>query len=464
MEGVILVIDDQPEVTGLVGRTLSGRGYRVESRGDAESARSWFAANGAGVSLVILDLDLGGGQEEGLALLGFIKRTSPDCPVVMLSGKGSPAVAARAVRAGAADFLEKGLYLTEKLEMSVRRIEDFVRAVEENRRLVTRERGLDAKAELYDLDQADRYTFVGSSPAARALASEAERIARIPRPVLITGERGTGKELVAALVHRASPRAGGPFVVVNAAAVAVSLFESEFFGHEKGAFTGADERRRGRLELADGGTLFLDEVSNMDPAVQEKLLRVIEYTEFQRVGGSETVRADVRFIAATNADLEAAMVAGGFRRDLYDRLAFEVIRVPPLAERLDDVGPLAGHFAGLFAREVPAVGLKTFGPDAVAALKARPWPGNVRELKAAVERIAARSPGRRVSAADVEAVLGAPAAGHSPPGTNFDEVVRAVQRDLLTKALEAEGGNQKRAAARLGLTYDRVRYYRSKLR
>ena len=277
----------------------------------------------------------------------------------------------------------------------------------------------------------------------------------MPRPVLIVGERGTGKELVASYIHQRSQRAAGPFITVNCAALSGNLLESEMFGHEKGAFTGATGRKPGRFELADGGTLFLDEIGNMSDDFQEMILRVVEYQRFERVQGTETVEVDVRILAATNADMEAAMAAGKFRRDLYDRLAFKVIRVPPLRERPEDVGPLVEYFLSELQREVPSIGRKRVAAGGIERLKECGWPGNVRQLRNLVERLALETRGDEINV-DGLAPDDRQAAGR---GGTFAEKVEHLERSLVEEALTAARGNQRAAARSLGVTYDQFRHY-----
>ncbi len=341
--------------------------------------------------------------------------------------------------------------------------------------------------------------LLGESPAFLALAEEISRVAPVDRPVLVIGERGTGKELVAARLHFLSQCWDGPFVKLNCAALAESLLESELFGHEAGAFTGAARRRAGRFELADSGSLFLDEIAAATPAVQEKLLRVIEYGAFERVGGNATVNVGVRVIGATNEDLPEAASAGRFRADLLDRLAFEVITLPPLRARREDIPLLADHFGREMAKELSWPQFPGFSPAALDQLLAHPWPGNVRELRNAVERSVARAdpeaPIESVTldpfaspyplaasprATSLEAtrprdaeppVAEAPPAPDSPaaappkegvlsdPLRAFDlrEALKRVEHDLLQQALTAQRFNQRAPAKQLGLSYDQLR-------
>jgi transcriptional regulator with GAF, ATPase, and Fis domain len=293
-------------------------------------------------------------------------------------------------------------------------------------------------------------------------------VARVPRPVLILGERGTGKELVAAAIHRISPRAQRPFITMNCAAVTETLLESELFGHEPGAFTGATKRKEGKFELAHGGTLFLDEIGNMSLEFQQKILRVLEYPRFERVAGTQTIEVDVRVIAATNSDLHAEMSEGKFRRDLYDRLTFEVIQLPPLRERMEDVPVLAVHFLSMFRADVPGIVAREFTGAALEKLVEYDFPGNVRELKNVVERAAYACDRPAIDAADVvralppSAASGAAAADTAhfvdDPSLPLPERTAAFEKAICKDALERARWNQREAAESLGMTYDQFRH------
>ncbi|WP_340116537.1 phage shock protein operon transcriptional activator [Pelagibius sp. 7325] len=333
--------------------------------------------------------------------------------------------------------------------------------------------------------------LLGQSPAFMTLAEQISRVAPLDRPVLVIGERGTGKELVAARLHFLSRRWGGPFVKLNCAALAESLLETELFGHEAGAFTGAAKRRAGRFEIADSGSLFLDEIAASSPAVQEKLLRVIEYGAFERVGGNATLQVDVRVIGATNEHLPAAAAEGRFRADLLDRLAFEVLTLPPLRARPEDIPLLTSHFAREMAKELDWPQFPGFTDAAMERLLAHDWPGNVRELRNVVERSVARgkpdeeiatvvidpfaspwtlaplSAARIGTKAGTEPTKGPEAAtGNTTPGSilsdptrafDLDAALKRVEHDLLSQALAAQRYNQRAAAKQLGLTYDQLR-------
>lgn len=321
--------------------------------------------------------------------------------------------------------------------------------------------------------------MLGASPAFGAMLEQVSRLAPLDRPALIIGERGTGKELVAARLHYLSPRWEQPLVKLNCAALTESLLESELFGHEAGAFTGATRRHVGRFERADGGSLFLDELGTLPARMQEKILRVIEYGEFERVGGSETLNADVRIVGATNEDLPTLAREGRFRADLLDRLAFDVIHVPPLRARPEDILELAQHFAVAFTAELKRPFFPGFSESAVDALLAWPWPGNVRELKNAVERSIYRAaePERVVDEIHFDPFAhgrddkptardgyapGAAAAGGAPAQAaalplDFRAVVASFEQRLLTRALAAADGNRRVAAESLALSYDQLR-------
>ncbi|MCA9667669.1 MAG: sigma-54-dependent Fis family transcriptional regulator [Myxococcales bacterium] len=458
---MIIAVDDQAEVRELVEELFSARGQRVRTFSDGEAALSCLAENRADVDLVLLDLDLGPAARGGLSLLEEIRERDEELPVIILTGKGTMESAVAAMKAGASDFIEKDPYLEDKIELSLGKIERVLAALRERDALAEKSRDLQQRVDSLMADVEARYRIVGESGSLRGVLERALRVAQLPRPVLILGERGTGKELVAHAIHQASPRASGAFVVMNCAAVTETLLESELFGHEKGAFTGATQRKQGKFELADGGTLFLDEIGNMSLEFQVKILRVLEYQRFARVAGSRELSVDVRVIAATNANLERAMSEGTFRRDLYDRLAFEVIRLPPLRERPGDIAVLAQHFVDRFRREVGGVRCRTVGDAAVAALCAYAFPGNVRELKNVVERAAYAAEGDVLGAAEVEAALptgGGPVVSASADEGDFTTQIEGFERRLLTDALGRTEWNQKEAAALLGLSYDQFRH------
>ncbi|MEZ4240406.1 MAG: sigma 54-interacting transcriptional regulator [Myxococcota bacterium] len=370
---------------------------------------------------------------DGLARL---RALDPVAPIVAVAAAGDVDTASAVVHAGASDLLVLGPQLGDRIRTVLRKLAPVVRLREENQRL----RG-----------GAEPVALLGGSAAMRRVREQIARVARVPRPVLVIGERGSGKELVAQALHAASG-VQGPLVVVNCAAFADALLETELFGHERGAYTGADRRVAGRFELAHGGTLFLDEVATMSLAFQQKVLRVVEYGVFTRVGGTSEIRTTARVVAATNAVLDERIASGAFLPDLYDRLAFEVIRVPPLRERPDDVPALAAHFLARFAREVPEIAGRTLSASALRALAAYPFPGNVRELKHLVERAAYRGDEGPIDASDL---------GLAPPGEGgtLEQRVDAFRRAVVVDALREADGNQAAAARALGTTYDQLRHW-----
>ncbi|HEX6883212.1 MAG TPA: sigma-54 dependent transcriptional regulator, partial [Planctomycetota bacterium] len=335
------------------------------------------------------------------------------------------------MRAGAYDFLQKP-FEPELVERTLARACERTQLLAQNRALQGARGGPEP---------------VAVDPRSQALLARTRKAAQSDATVLLLGESGTGKEVLARELHRASPRADGPFVAVNCAALNEALLESELFGHEKGAFTGAHQARAGCIETAHGGTLFLDEVGDMSPALQAKCLRVLEERRFERVGGRRTLAVDLRLIAATNRDLAGRVAAGEFRADLFYRLNVIVLELPPLRERPLDVEALARHFVAGLAAEVKRPGL-ALSPEAVAALRAHPWPGNVRELRNACERAVVLAAGETLEPEDLGLEPGAEAAD---PAGGFHGRVEAFRRELLRQTLAESGGNQSEAARRLGL-------------
>ena len=448
----ILVVDDQAELRSHLSQLLTERGKEVRVVACAEEAFA-LLDRGEPFDLVILDLDLGPQRMDGGTALQLLRRDRPDLPVIILTGNATIDGAVAAIKGGAADFLEKDVHLSDRVTISIEKIERMLSALKDNRRLKRENRYLRAERE--------RVNALVAGEGLAPLLERIDRVAKVPRPVMILGERGTGKELVAYEIHRRSPRAEGPFVVFNCAAVAESLLESELFGHEKGAFTGAAARKAGRFELADGGTLFLDEVADMSEAFQAKVLRAVEYQRFERVAGTQTLEVDVRVVSATNADMKKRIAEGRFRADLFDRLAFEVIELPPLRTRKADVPALARHFLTRFAQEAHTRP-RELSPGAVAALSAYDYPGNVRELKHVVERAAFRCDADALTREAVEAALPATAAtapdSQAASSGTFEQRVEAFEKAMLVKALLDHHYSQKDAAAQLGLTYDQFRH------
>jgi psp operon transcriptional activator len=297
--------------------------------------------------------------------------------------------------------------------------------------------------------------IIGNSKELLYVLKQAEAFASAPRPLIIRGERGTGKEMVALFIHSKSPFSTGPFVAVNCAVFNDELLASELFGHEKGAFTGAASQRRGCLEKAAGGTLFFDEVGNMSFRFQESLLRVLETKKFERLGGRETLTSNARFIFATNADLEAMMAQGDFRKDLYDRIAFVTLTLPPLRQRREDIPMLISHFTQMLASEIPNFEPRRFSAEAVRQMVQYYWPGNIRELKNVVERLLLQPGEDMVLTSDLPLEITAAA----PAGKTFNEKVEALKKHLILSAWLDSGKNQKKAADKLGISYDQFRHY-----
>lgn len=416
MGGRLLVVEDRDSLRRMLERALAGEGYRVVAVASGEEGIERLSAEE--FDLVLTDLKLPGAS--GLDVLEAARERRPGVPVVLLTGYGSVPTAVEAMRGGAYHFLEKPV-----------EIDDLTR-------LVAEAIGETGDGELPGLRLPGGPSIVGRHPRLRTALKLLERVAPTESTVLLTGESGTGKELFARAIHRLSPRAGGPFVALNCAAIPESLVENELFGHERGAFTGADRRQAGRFEAADGGTLFLDEIGELPLAVQGKVLRVLEERTFERVGGGATLTADVRLVAATNRDLRAMTESGGFRSDLYFRLDVFPIELPPLRERRSDLTYLVRH---LVARISERLGRK---PPAVEAgalelLAGHSWPGNVRELANVLERALILTERSTVGAADVEPLL--------------TPLEASGERERIQRALEEAEGDRRRAAEILGISY-----------
>jgi DNA-binding NtrC family response regulator len=431
----LLVVDDEPSILTTLQKALSLEGYAVDVAGGVKVAEDKLKKRT--YDLCLLDVMLPDG--DGVALLQRIRAGKNDAPVIMMSGHATIDTAVRAVRVGALNFLEKPLS-TDALLIAIDTALRLTRAEAEARDL---RRAAGATGEL-----------VGASPAIKKLVEQIGRAAKSAASVLVTGERGTGKELVARAIHDLSPRAKGPLEKLNCAALPSELIESELFGHEAGAFTGATKQRRGKFERASGGTLFLDEVGDMPPPMQAKLLRVLQEREIERVGGSETIAVDVRVVAATNRDLVAACESGVFRPDLYDRLNVLPLAIPPLRAHRDDIPLLARHFLVLAARSNDRRDMR-LEDDAIAALGRYSWPGNVRELRNVLERLVILTPDDAIRADDVTNCLpggsGAKTAGLYRPGVPFRLLVEEAERVIVQEALLHHGGHMAATARALDL-------------
>ncbi|HET9930035.1 MAG TPA: sigma-54 dependent transcriptional regulator, partial [Polyangiaceae bacterium] len=425
----------EPSILSTLKKAISLEGYNVDVAGGIGIAEERIARKNYDV--LLLDVALPDG--DGLEFLSRVRAANNDAAVIMMSGHATIDAAVRATKLGALDFLEKPLSTDRLLVM----LENALRLVR-------------AEAEARELRSAAGYfdELLGDSRVMRDLREKVLRAARSNASVLITGERGTGKELVSRAIHRASPRASAPLERLNCAAVPAELIESELFGHEAGAFTGATKQRRGKFERASGGTLFLDEVGDMPLAMQAKLLRVLQESEIERVGGNETLRIDVRVVAATNKDLRAATANGSFRADLFDRLNVVPLELPPLRARREDIPSLADAFLDSARSSNGRSGVR-LTDDARAALTRLPFPGNVRELKNLVERLVILNSDDVVTAADVERFSGMGATpsvnGLYRPGVPFRVLSEEAERVIIEEALAQNGGQMAATARALGL-------------
>jgi two-component system nitrogen regulation response regulator NtrX len=448
MTATLLVVDDEPQILQAVSGILQDEGFEVLTAPDGEAALKRVGEDAP--DLVLLDIALPG--MDGLEVLDRLKRQFPTLPVVMISAYGSVENAVKATRLGAYDFIEKPPH-ADKILLTVRNALEMARLSEENRRL--RQQTAPVKG------------IIGGSDAISRLREQLRIVAPTNASVLITGENGTGKELVARALHAFSRRAHKAFVEVNCAAIPEELIESELFGHEKGAFTGATLRRRGKFDLAHEGTLFLDEIGDMSLKTQAKILRILEEQRFERVGGNRPIQVDVRVVAATNKNLEEEIGKGTFREDLYHRINVIPLNVPPLRERGQDIPLLAAHFLKELAVEND-VAPKTFSDRALELLAAMPWPGNVRELKNFVWRLAILSPGAVIDAADLplagvdqEPASGAADAESMDPFLrvpSFREARALFEKQFLRRKLAECRGNVSLLAEKVGL--ERSHLYR----
>ncbi len=440
----ILVVDDDAHSRSALAELLGAEGYLVDTAGDAFKALPKL--NEFAPDLLLTDFRMPG--MDGLELMRRARELDPEIAAVVTTGHGDVESAVAAMRQGAADYLTKPLHIQELTIVLDRALE---------RRRLRREAGQLRER----LSQRHRLSsLVGSSAAMQRVYETVLQIAPSRASVIISGESGTGKELIAAAIHEHSPRARRPFIKLHCAALAETLLESELFGHERGSFTGAAGRRDGRFQQAHGGTLFLDEIGDISPSVQIKLLRFLQEREFERVGGNETIKVDVRVIAATNKDLLARVREGTFREDLYYRLNVVSIEMPPLRTRPDDIPLLAAHFLRKYASE-NGKEISGFADPALFALVHYPWPGNVRELENAVERAVVICRGDEIRVEDLVPTIASPAmprvggeVGPVVPGASMAE----LERHAILKTLEHVGGSTTRAAEILGISPRTIQY------
>ncbi len=434
MASSVLIVDDEESIRRAIADILLDEGYVPVSASSVDEALQHIEAQVP--DLVLLDVAMP--ARDGIELLEQLRHSCPELPVIMMSGHGTIETAVRATKLVAYDFLEKPLSY-DKLLLCLGHALEVARLAQENQRL---------REEITRTSE-----IIGESPVMLELKQQIEVAAPTAGRVLITGENGTGKELVARQIHLNSKRASGPFVEVNCAAIPEELIESVLFGHEKGAFTGAIQMKRGRFEVADEGTIFLDEIGDMSLMTQAKILRILQEHRFERVGGSETLEVNVRVIAATNKDLETEMANGRFREDLYYRLNVIPIFVPPLRQRREDVAPLLKHFLERTSAQSSGP-RKSLSPKSLEKLEAYPWPGNVRELQNIVERLVLMCPRPIIEIEDLPPQISHPDREKLLRGLQSEKLAdarAAFEREYLVEKLRANQGNISRTAEVVGL-------------
>lgn len=434
MKQKLLIVDDDDAIRTQMKWALSNH-YEILLAEDRATALSTFRTERPVVTL----LDLGlpprpNDPDEGLSTLSEILSLEPQAKVIVISGQGEKKNALEAVGAGAYDFLCKPVDVDE-LTLILRRCIHVVELEREYRQLQQ-----ESRPDVFE-------DMLGASPQMQGVFSFIRKVAGTTAPVLLLGESGTGKEMAAVAIHHRSTRNDGPFIAINCNAIPENLLESELFGHEKGAFTGAHMQRKGLVESASSGTLFLDEIGDLPAAVQVKLLRFLQEQTFQRVGGRQALHADARVIAATHADLKKAIAGGKFREDLYFRLAVVVIKLPPLRERDDDVNHVAREFLQRYSAQADRKNL-SFAPDALRAISSHAWPGNVRELQNRVKRAVIMAEGKRITAADLEL----DDSGEMVSPTTLKEAREQVEREMIQRTLKRNSGKISSAAAELGIS------------
>ena len=441
----ILVVDDESNLRKVLAGLLRREGYEVDTAEDG--AEAWDMLVDDDYAAVVTDLRMP--NLDGMSLLKRIAQRSPELPVIIVTAHGTIDTAVEAVKLGAFDFITKPFDQQELAKVVAKAVTTRRLSVSETTSLPARE-------------GQGRFGIIGQSPPMQRVFEIVEKVAATPSTVLITGESGTGKELIAKAVHEQSPRAAKPFIKVNCAAIPDTLIESELFGYEKGAFTGAVTSKPGRFELAHTGTLFLDEIGEISTEMQVKLLRAVQESEFERVGGVTTRHVDVRLITATNRDLARDVADGKFREDLYYRLNVVPIPLPPLRDRTQDIPALVHHMLLKYAQRLGKTGIERVADDAVELLSRYPWPGNIRELENVIERTLLFCDGPSVRAQDLPAELtgrigaASPLAPIPPAGVGLKDAVRlttqAVERDMIERALAETRGNVTQAARRLEIS------------
>jgi DNA-binding NtrC family response regulator len=448
----ILVVDDETKMLRVLELQLQAAGYEVAKTESAEQALRLMDApseNGRPFALAITDLRLPG--IDGLELLKRVQSKAPGMPVIVMTAFGTVETAVAAMKAGASDYLLKPFSL-EDMMITIEKVLELHALRDENKQL---------KAELgrrYDFEH-----IIGRSPRMQEVFEAARRVAPTSATVLLGGESGTGKGMLARAIHQSSPRRDGPFVKIACSAIPENLMESELFGYEKGAFTGAAQSHRGKFEQADGGTVFLDEIGDVPLPVQVKLLRVLQEREFERLGGTKTIQVSVRIVAATNGDLRAALEQGSFREDLYYRLNVVPIDLPPLRERREDIPYLVDHFFQKFSADT-GNRVKAISPGALDKLSAYHWPGNVRELENIIQRAMVMADSETIVPDDIRldhAVSSLPPGGipFLPDGMSLD----SYEQELIREALRRASNNKSQAARLLGLTRNALRYRLSQM-
>jgi two-component system, NtrC family, response regulator len=443
----ILVVDDEKNYLLVMETLLTGAGYEVLTIDSGEEALEQVRRND--LDLIITDMKMP--RMSGIELMEQLKKVYPDLPIIMMTAYGTVEKAVEAMKKGAFDYILKP-FKNEELLLTVHKALKLRHLLTENRRLQQ------------DLEQRYRFeNIVGNSKAMQSIFAMVEKVAQTRATVLISGESGTGKELIARAIHHRSPRSTGPFISVNCGALTETLLESELFGHEKGSFTHALAMRKGRFELAEGGTLFLDEVAEMSPALQVKLLRVLQEMEFERVGGVKTIQVDVRVVAASNRALKTEVDAGNFREDLFYRLNVVHMEMPPLRQRSEDIPLLVTHFMHKYADANHKEGVR-LEPEVMKILLRYTWPGNVRELENLIERAVILCSDNTITAADLPAnVAEAPEAEFNidllvPTHVPLPEALEKIEEMMIRRALNQSGYVQVRAAELLGITKSLLQY------